>query len=356
MLGDRLKQARRARHLTQDDLANSVNLSKAAISNYETGKDCPSSGVLFRLADTLNVSFDYFFRTVTVDLGEPAYRKHCSLPESRKLELEAAVCDKVESYLETEALFLNDQIQLQIPDSFSERIASNEDTEELAEQLRKAWGLGYYPIDNLAELLEEHGIKVIFVTTHNAFDGCAYPNGSVPVIVVNKQKAGDRIRFDLAHELGHLLLKFSGNWDEDIQESAANRFAGAFLAPAAAVKKELGTHRSRISLQELHDLKHKYGMSMQAWVYRALDTEVIAKSTAGKLFGMFNKKGWKEIEPGRKYPKESTDRHIRLVARAYIDGIISDSRAAELLGVPLTEVIQKLADTSIGESWQPVVS
>ncbi len=78
MLGERLKQARLARNLNQRDLAKAVNVSATAISNYETGKDYPSSSVIYRLASVLNVSFDYFFRTVTVDLGEPAYRKHCS--------------------------------------------------------------------------------------------------------------------------------------------------------------------------------------------------------------------------------------------------------------------------------------
>ena len=350
MLGERLKQVRTARGLSQRDIAQAVGVSATAISYYETGKDYPSSGVLLRLASALNVTLDYFFRTVSVHLGEPAYRKHSSLTDSRRIGIENMVRDRVERYLEAEALFLEGGTSVQpILDVASAPITDIEGAETRAKELRELWGLMHYPVGNLTELLEEHRIKVIYISGCDEFDGCAYPDGDVPVVVVNQDKPGDRIRFDLAHELGHLLLRFVGDWEEAAQERAAHRFAGALLAPAEAVVNELGSRRFRLSLRELHGLKHKYGMSMQAWIYRARDLDIISKTVSGQLFGTFRKNNWTLMEPGTQYGRESTDRCGRLVARAYVDRIISEGRAAELLGIPLADAAERLREMGAGQ-------
>ena len=74
------------------------------------------------------------------------------------------------------------------------------------------------------------------------FDGMAATVDGIPVVVVGRGWPGDRQRFTLAHELGHLVLH--GRLASDVdEEAAANRFAGAFLAPADEVRKELGEKR-----------------------------------------------------------------------------------------------------------------
>lgn len=71
-------------------------------------------------------------------------------------------------------------------------------------------------------------------------------------------------------------------------EKAANRFAGAFLVPKAAVKFELRNIRRTIGDYELHMLKDKYGLSMQAWVFRARDLGFISEERAIALFRRFS--------------------------------------------------------------------
>ena len=285
MFGERLKQARLARHMTQQALANACGVSRMAICYYENGKNFPGSDVLLKLARALCLPVNYFFRTITVRLGVPAYRKHCGLSDSALREIECKAKDQVERYLEAETLFPDNLTpRLVVPDAVRETVASLDEVEARADALRSYWGLAHYPIDNLTELLEEHGIRVIYEDVDGGFDGCAYPDGDCPVIVVNGSQFGDRLRFNLAHELGHLLINCPTGSSDEYVEKVAHRFAGAFLSPAQAVRRELGDRRVAITLRELHDLKHKYGMSMAAWIYRAGDLKIINSSTRSKLF------------------------------------------------------------------------
>lgn len=345
MLGERIRQARARKAMSLRALADAAgDISAQAISNYETDKDAPSSGVLLRLAKALEVPIDYFFRTATVELGTPAYRKHCKLSKSEMMALESTVQDAVERYAEAELLISEEtRGAATVPSEFAEQVGSLDAIEDRAQALRRAWSIGNGPIDKLTELLEDHGIKVIFMSAGEHFDGCAFPNGKTPVIVVNDAKPADRIRFDLAHELAHLLLRFPEEWDDDAIESAAHRFAGAFLVPADVARMELGDQRSNISVLELRTLKLKYGMSMQAWLHRAKDLEIVSHSTYTRLYRrIIVANGWRISEPFELPERECSTRMQRLVARAYTDSLISDSRAAELLRVSREDFLQSL--------------
>lgn len=59
MLSERLKEARKKKKLTQEELAIKVNTTKGTISNYENGHSSPSNEMLTMLADVLDVSTDW---------------------------------------------------------------------------------------------------------------------------------------------------------------------------------------------------------------------------------------------------------------------------------------------------------
>jgi Zn-dependent peptidase ImmA (M78 family) len=124
-------------------------------------------------------------------------------------------------------------------------------------------------------------------------------------------------------------------------EKAAHRFAAAFLVPEAAARFELRGRRVDLSLYELHLLKHKYGLSMQAWIYRARDLGIISLAKAKVLFMTFGSKGWRKQEPGDVITPEIPRRFERLVMGALADGLISESRAEELLGMPVRDFLSK---------------
>ena len=331
-IGARLRAARVRAQMSQRALAEKVGISHTAISKYERGLDVPGSEVLIRLAQVLGVKVEYFFRPSVVTVTMPVYRRKRALPEKARKAIIAGVQDWLERYVEVEHLFPDERPQFQLPPDFPRRITSLEDVEEAASALRDHWRLGQDPLDNLAELLEERGIKVGMVEAHDKFDALTLRANGEPVIVLRKGMPGDRQRFSMAHELGHLMLDVAEGLDE---EKVVNRFAAAFLVPKSAVYMELGRKRRHIYIHELYLLKHKYGMSMAAWISRARDLGIISETLAQRLFREFKQRNWWRKEPGDPFPPEEPQRMKRLVMRALAEGLITCSRAAELLSMPL---------------------
>ena len=328
-IGQRIKQARKLNSLNVRDLGAQVGVSAMAISKYERDQDTPGSGVLLRLAQALNVNVDFFFRPATVAVELQAYRKHAALGAKDEEAIEVRVQEWVERYLEVEGLFSDAQKEIILP---VYEVHSLEDVEQAASQLREAWDLGLDPIENLIQLLEDQGMMVGLVPGFDHFDACTYKAGAVPVIVSKSDLPGDRQRFNIGHELGHLVLNVPEEMDA---ENAAHRFAGAFLAPEKTARFELGSSRTNLDTNELYMLKHKYGLSMQAWIYRAKDLGIISQSAAARLFQRFHSNGWSKNEPGEVYPSEQPARMQQLIFRALAEDLISRSRAQELLGEPL---------------------
>jgi Zn-dependent peptidase ImmA (M78 family)/predicted nucleic acid-binding protein len=212
--------------------------------------------------------------------------------------------------------------------------------------------LGWDPIENLTQVLEDHGVKVGQLDAHEDFDALTlWANDTFPVIVVKHGLPGDRQRYNLAHELGHLVIRPAAGVDA---EKAAHRFAGAFLAPEPMARPDLGERRVTLDLLELHLLKHKYGLSMQAWIYRAKDLGIISEASATQLFKEFRRRGWHLKEPGDAIPPEESARSTRLVLRALTEDVISEGRAAELLGC-LWRDFGSRRESSMRDSQSPCV-
>ena len=89
-------------------------------------------------------------------------------------------------------------------------ISSDEDAENAAKELRNQWNLGYDPIPDVVEMLEDKGYKVIEVDTSKDFDGMKAETDGKKVIVLRKDYNGDvvRKRFTALHELAHHSLIF----------------------------------------------------------------------------------------------------------------------------------------------------
>jgi Zn-dependent peptidase ImmA (M78 family) len=335
-IGERLKSARLRAGLNLRDLAKQVGVSAQAVSKYERGLDVPGSAVLIRLSQALKVRVEYLMRPVNITLSQPNYRRRAGLNQKDQRTIQSQVQDWLERYLSIEAIVAS-QTEFKMP-NINRHMETIGDVEQVVLGLRQAWDLGLDPIDNLVEMLEGHGIKVGIVPGTDDFDALTlYANETMPIIVVKDGVPGDRQRFSIAHELGHIILEILPEWEDDQAEKAAYRFAGAFLAPAPAVRQELGERRQKLDLYELHLLKHKYGMSMQAWIHRAKDLGIVPDAVATGMYKWFRANNWHREEPGDPYPPEKLNRMERLVMRAMVEDVISESRAAELLGTPLTE-------------------
>lgn len=339
MIGNRIKQARESTGLSLRALAEKAEISAMAISKYEREEATPSSDVLLRLAKALDVRTEYFFRQAEVDLSDIDFRNEDKLSKKEENTILADIRDQIERWLELEQVMpVPWSKPFKIPENLPARINSFDDIEEVAVVMRQAWDLGFNPIPDVIDELEGHGIKV-FMTPHDAgnkFNGLVAKVNDNPMIVVSEEWPGDRQRFTLAHELGHLVLK--GRLKKTLNEEiACHRFAGAFLVPKSQVIEVLGSRRSWLEPQELSLLKAEYGLSMCAWLFRARDTGVLPDNRYREMWKYFNERGWKQKEPGDQYPKETTRLFQQLVYQALAEDQISESKAAELMGYSLMD-------------------
>ena len=352
-IGERIKQARKIRGMSQRVLAERAGVSAQAISKYERDINAPSSGVLLRLAKALGVGVEFFVRPRGVVAITPDYRRRRALPRKKEAALIAGIADWLERYLEIERILRPGEggLLFEDPPGFPRAVSSMEEVERAATDLRRGWDLGSGPIENLVHLLEDRGIKVgvIDLAGGEGFDACTFfaeDDGRAPVVVARSNLTGDRQRFSIAHELGHFMIEPGEGLDA---ERSASRFAGAFLVPEKAARFELelaeGWGRRRdLSDFELLALKQKYGMSMQAWIYRAKDLGIISEEKATALFKRFRALGRHKREPGGEIPQEWPMRFELLVNLALAEEAISKRRAEELLNRPVEAAPTKNAE------------
>ena len=256
--------------------------------------------------------------------------------------------DQVERYLELEELLPGVDDPWLAPEGAAFDIHRVEDAEQAADSLRQLWSLGIDPIPILAELLEDKGVKVIALDLPTNVSGSKAfvrrpAQQDVPVIVVNQHHNGERQRFTLAHELAHLVLRFSGLSDTE-QEKAADRFAGAFLMAKDMMLRLLGNHRTSISLGELAELKKLFKVSIASLVVRCSQLGVLPKAAYGRLWAQIRGLGWNgpaSTEPNP-FPAEVPQRMERMCMRAVAEGAISEARAAELLNISVRELDRRL--------------
>lgn len=337
MIGDRIQQARKASGLSMRELAEKANISAMAISKYEANKNTPSSGVLLALSKALGVRTEYFFRQAKVELKEIEYRKHSKLPKKVLYQIEGDVIEQIERFLQLEEFLPTNPIKVfELPKGLKAKVESYDEVETIADSFRKCWGLGCNPIPDLIDTIEERGVKVFqsHIPHDDKFDGLAARVNGTPVIVVGKDWLGDRQRFTIAHELGHMALH--GRLAKDIdEEKAANRFAGAFLVPSKEAIKELGESRNWLEPAELHVLKHSYGLSMRGWIYRASDLGILNQYSSRKMWNYFYRNKWVKTEPGEQLKPEEPKLFKQLVFHALAEELIGESKAAELLHMPI---------------------
>lgn len=328
-IGERIKSARINAGLSQEALGKKLGVTKMAISKYENETITPNSGALIALSKALEVKIEYFFRASVIRLSKPIYRARKAFSPKDETKILGKTADWLERYLVVEEITGSEK-PLMLPDPDSCHVSSLDQIEDIAVRVRQEWNLDLNPIENLMDVLEQHGIKVGVIAAPVKFDALTMKyNDEHPLIIVNKTFSGDRQRFSLAHELGHLLLKLDEGIDE---EEAAHRFAGAFLVPRQTAIMELGPKRRMLDLRELYVLKHKYGMSMGAWIYRAKNLNIISEAAANRHWVEMRTNKWHLEEPGKQIGPEIPTHLELLLLRALTEHKISQSRFDELRG------------------------
>lgn len=345
MIGQRLKLARAAAGLSLRELEERLGnqVTAQAISKYEQERMMPSSPVLRALAGALDVSVSYLLSPVDLVLDDVEFRRD-ELAAKDHARVEAAVVDRLQRYLTIEEALAAPSSNWSRPEGAPFPVNDLADAELAAARVRAAWQLGLDPLPNVSEFLEEKGVKVLSISLPEKVDGLCCKvswreRQRIPVVIVNAHPyvSGERARFTLAHELGHLVLECSDNVN---LEKAAHRFAGAFLMPAEVLWREVGRKRTSVSIAELKALKRIFGVSIHMITMRCRELGIFSADLAADLFRQYRELGWRnppDFEPGR-LEREDSNRFERLCYRAVAEGVISESKAAELLGKTIRDL------------------
>ena len=341
MFSERLKLARKRSGLSLRALSSAMGgiVSAQAIGKYERAEMMPSSTVAIALAEALEVSLSYLMSPSKVSLESVEFRKLASTRARERAAVEGEVLDHVDRYLQVEEILGIDTTEQDEPDGAPYRIDSVDDAEGAAMSVRIAWNLGGGPIPDMTELLEERGIKVFKLSLPGSVDGLScrvrrVGGDDVRVVVRSTVKSFERQRFTIAHELGHIVMDIPSTVRE---ERACQRFAGAFLAPGDELIREVGRRRLNFGFGELIEIKHMFGISAAALVMRMRDLGIITEATLRDIFGGIGS-NWRTDEPLPLEREESPTRFLRLCLRALAENEISESKAAELLRLRVSEI------------------
>ena len=317
--GARLRFARLFRGKTLTELANDTEISKQLISQYENDESKPSYDKLSIIAEKLKFPNDYFMQAdryqpkaeVTYFRSLMSAGKMDRASQSYKLMVIGELYMALHEYIDFPDLNKPDVFFSGVDSDTVDEIhaKANEEIEEIAAKTREYWGLDDGPIDDMQFLLEQNGIIVTGYDTNtddiDAFTQRTLVGGENLFIIAVDQgrKPEGRIRFDLAHELGHILIH---PWSESVdelsreefrmREDQANRFASAFLLPRKSFSQDVRPYVT--DLQYYVHLKEKWNVSIAAMLYRAHTLGLLTTNQFQYLMRQYSKKGWRKHEPG----------------------------------------------------------
>lgn len=288
--GSNLRLARLFHELSLEQVAERVGKTRQYIQRLESGPDVPTNELANELASALQVMPSFFESGEHTPVNEEIvhFRKRSSTRVSTKL----ATLAKAELYRRLVAVF---EQSLNLPPvNFPEiRINSQDDIERAAEKCRIEWGLGFGPIDNMTRLAEKLGAFVTsFESVSDEVDALSVPL-SRPFIVRNTAKKSPcRQRFDIAHEVAHLIIHGGVSTGDRVTESQANRFASALLLPRSSMAKYFPKPiGGRIDWQGLSAFKLTWKVSKAAIIYRAHQLSLLTDAQYKTAFFGLKRKG-----------------------------------------------------------------
>lgn len=338
MFSKNLKYYRLKNAMSKKKLAEQLNVSPMAISNYENGKRKPDMELLKQMAKVLGVRVSDFLvvRNDKLVFCHGDFRKTSALSVNQQEYVRESVEEYFNRFM-TVVEILGGEV---LPDApLTSMLQLTGDSEDDAHSLRKHLNLAVDgPIGNLIEILENKGILIYVCEINNdKFSGMnGFVNGC-PYIVINKNMSPERNRSTIVHELSHLMFKWPQDMESSTIEELATAISGAFLFPKTDVIRELGIRRTVIS-KDMLLIAQEYGISMFLLVKRAQLSGVISQSVAKGFYIKASSAGWRKNEPVR-IDKENPTLFEQLVYRAVNENEISMQRGAELLKIPYDEIV-----------------
>ncbi|WP_351124071.1 XRE family transcriptional regulator [Shewanella sp. T24-MNA-CIBAN-0130] len=329
--GEQLKLARMAAGLSLAEIGLALDVTRQYASRLENNSN-PSESQVELLSELLSVKSTFFYkpRVKTIEAEQCHFRSLRSSTQTLKKTIMAQV-EMLDSHfvsaIEEEIGFP----EVNIITAEDEEFNSVKNIELLAERARKAMGLGFGPISNMIKLLESLGCLVVNLADADERIDAFSIYTSRPLIVRNtaKQSLG-RLRFDFAHELGHLIMHQGMETGCRTTEQQANNFASAFLIPRSSFIAEFPKVRGTyFNWEAMIDMKVRWGVSLKSILYRAKALGLVTNEKAKSGYIYLARNGFTKIERGDElmadeFPK-MLQRAIELLDNHTLEKLLKDS-------------------------------
>lgn len=302
-VGEMLRLARQRRGFTQKDASARLGIVQPLLSRLENGVSEPDEPVLTRAAIVYDLPRAFF------DLREPVYGPPVSVhPMARaKADVTSRELDMVTAELNIRVMHIRkflDSIEFEPEKTIPQLdIDQYESVEKITSIVRAHWSMPKGPVKNIMNYVEKAGAIVgISDFSGASVSGITFrAPGQPPLILLNGAHPADRMRFTLAHEIGHLVMH---RFPSPNMEQEANEFASCFLMPKAEIEESLTCRR--ITLDYLASLKPEWRVSMQAILMRAKSLDLIDYNQNRYLWQQISARGWRLREPPElDFPAES---------------------------------------------------
>ena len=318
----RLELALRRRGLGRAKLCEAVGISTRALLAFEKGEKRPSESTILCLARELDFPSTFFFLPDPPELAVDAasFRALSTLTLTKRNQALAAGALAADL-----AAWIGERFDLPNPDV--PRL-NNIEPERAADYVRAAWGMGDMAAPNMIHLVESHGVCV-FSISDDYSDVNAYSlwrNGE-PFIFLNTKKSGEAGRFDVAHELGHLVMHGQHEVPRGRDyEHQANSFASALMMPASSIA---ATRLSAATMPQIIQGKKRWGVSAMALIVRLHDVGRITDWHYRTLCIQAAQKGYRTNEP-RGMNRETSQLLGKVFSLLRSDGITRHDVATDL--------------------------
>jgi Zn-dependent peptidase ImmA (M78 family)/DNA-binding XRE family transcriptional regulator len=285
--GDRIRQAREIAGLTQSELARRVNVSQAMIAHIENGLKQPSIELAEAIARETKSAIEFLQRSSGPSLAEGTLLFRAGASATAKELTQAR--RMAECVLE---MYSGMAAQFDLPPVGLRPIQGTPSSAAVAarEMLRLQPG---QPIPHLIRSFEKAGGIVITIPQLPGREAFAVWANDRPIVGIIPTSAGDRLRFSVAHEIGHLLMHV-GPTSQRAAERDAHTFAAELLMPETPLRYDF---RHGVDLDELARLKLKWGVSINALVMRAYELKIVSRRHKEGLMKQIASRGWRTHEP-----------------------------------------------------------
>jgi len=345
-IGERIRRLRRQMNLTQAELAARVGIRTGAMNYLENGHHLPSLPVLNKLTVELRTGLDALvsgpdparmvLREEQATYGSGSYvhsEDTFSAPvqtytagRARMVRFDPPKADLDEATLRTLDTLLNAFLALEDICGVQKRAAipltlqrplTESGLIRFTAQVRTLFGVNAAVIFDYLELFENAGLRVIILPLPERVESVTYYDriSKNAFFFVAEGATVERQIFRLCYGLGRVYLYNGGMLGERARigtldcEHAARRFAALFLMPEEAVATtvhQVGVAPSQWSWELLLRLKHRFGVSAEAFLYRLKELELITPALSSELktriYSHYETSNWSEPDNSRRIP------------------------------------------------------